>query len=449
MPITWKTNTGPKDTILDFEDGDGNVQFIIEQFLPGVLAFQAGAHVIYSNDQTFAETTDNVIWRLRNDHQNGFWNFPASLGTWLRAFRLSSPSTPATLIDGGSFPSPTRLLQGQNYYGNTPRTNPEARHWKKIGTTENYAGGIGEGWPYKITIPRVVDPTYKWANQFWGASFGVKSSFDEGTWDFGSASKYFFVYQKAVAITRNGATTLANNAQISTRLSAPLSLNKTLNRGHFTSSTWAVLKKDNLGNYVTATVNLDYILNTGTLTSDIIEIQFQVPGDFKITNTAIGSSSASTGPNQMVTTTIIRADLDNVITTVDDKITFPTLKANMVATPVFTNIVVDDAPILEGIETFSVDITPSLDMQFAEWTQTTITNTNGSNVIQTIIDKTNDLTEAQWLQLMLDKALDKCVVLNADNSAVIEERNCHNVGYNQTFRLPRGNYNCGYTVEPI
>ena len=443
----WATDNGPKDTIFDFESGQYNCLFPMKQSVPGFLHFKAGYGAIHRNDPYWTEHTDVEIDEDRNDRSS--WNFAASCGTWLQAQRLSAPSTALTYIDGSTFSSPNRLSVGENYYGNTLRTNPEARHYRMFNAGANtYQGILGSAWPYKIVIPRVAEPTYKWANQLWVATGGIKSSFNSGTWDMGSWANFFTVFQKAVAITRNGTTVIANNAQISCYLSTPLVLNKTLNRGHYTSSTWAILKKDNLGNYVTATLNLDYILNTGTFSSDIIEIQFMVPGDFKVTNTAVGSSSAATGPNQMVTTTIIRVDLDNVITTVDDKITFPTLQANMSATPVFTNIVIDDAPILEGVEVFSVDITPSLDMQFAEWIQTTITNTNG-NVVQTIIDKTNDLDEQQWLQLMLDKALVNCVAVNSNTSQVVESRNCHDLGYNQTFRLPRGNYNCGYTVEPI
>ncbi len=442
----WAPDNGPKDAIWDFQDGDYTSFFPMKQSLPGFLHFQAG-YGVHRNDSYWTEHTDIEIDEDRNDGSS--WNFAASVGTWLSAQRLSAPSTALTPIDGSTFPSPNRLSVGENYYGNTLRTNPEARHYRMFNSAANtYQGILGAAWPYKIVVPKVSDPTYKWANQLWLASGGVKSSFNGGTWDMGSWGNFFTVFQKAVAITRNGTTVIANNAQISTYLSAPLQLNKTLNRGHYTSSTWAILKKNNLGNYVAATVNLDYVLNTGTFTSDIIEIQFQVPGDFKVTNTAVGSSSTFTGPNQMITTTIIRADIDNVTVVVNDKITFPTIKANMSATPVFTNIIVDDAPILEGIETFSVDITPSLDMQFAEWIQKTQTITNG-NLVETEIVKTNDLNEAQWLQLMLDKALVNCVVINSDTSIALETRNCHDLGYNQTFRLPRGNYNCGYTVEPI
>ena len=457
----FNPNYYPKDRIVDFETNGQYAEWRLEQSVFGNLNFMHGSGATYNDTHFMRNPSGNrsaaapQTWYPGDEDWDGsrgldFYHSLGVVGTYLIQDGDGNTVQTWTSFNGAQQVPPTYLLQGQIIYGNGPVGNPEVRHNKVTNPNGNKVDGcFGAGYPYRLSYIRVSDPVYKWKDLsiIWGLN--LRSVFNGGNWDLGSTgAQSFKVFQKAVAITRNGTTVIANNAQISCNLSTPLVLNKTLNRGHYTSSTWAILKKDNLGNYVTATLNLDYILNTGTFTSDIIEIQFMVPGDFKVTNTAVGSSSAATGPNQMVTTTIIRVNLDNIITRVDDKITFPTLQANMSATPVFTNIVIDDAPILEGVEVFSVDITPSLDMQFAEWIQTTITNTNG-NVVQTIIDKTNDLNEQQWLQLMLDKALVNCVAVNSNTSQVVESRNCHNLGYNQTFRLPRGNYNCGYTVEPI
>lgn len=444
--ISWRPESYPKSFIWDFEQGDASKQWTLEQSLRGILRFQAGGGVRHQNDDWKEETTDDVIDEDRNGSS---YNFGASLGSKMITLRLFPTVGPSTPVNGASFPNPTRLATGANLFGNPPVANPEARHHSQRNfATNEYSGTTGSAFPYVVNIPRISHPVYKWEDQTYGVVINIISKFNGGTWDMGELNTAFGIFQKAVSITRNGATVIANNAQLTTTLSNALSLNKTLNRGHKNGSSWTIQKKDSLGNYVDATISLDYIFVTGTSTSDIIEIKFMVPGEFKVLNTTVGTSNAQTGPNQMVHSTFIIANLDNITVQIDDDITLPNIKANMVATPIFTNIVLDDEPILEGVEIFSVDITPSLDMQPAKWIQTTITSTNNS-VTEVPVIKTNDLNEAQWLQLILDKALVKCVVIDSNTSTIIESRNCQDLGYNHTFRLPKGNYNCGYTIEPI
>lgn len=457
----FNPNYYPKDRIVDFETNGQYAEWRLEQSVFGNLNFMHGSGATYNDTHFMRNPSGNrsaaapQTWYPGDEDWDGsrgldFYHSLGVVGTYLIQDGDGNTVQTWTSFNGAQQVPPTYLLQGQIIYGNGPVGNPEVRHNKVTNPNGNKVDGcFGAGYPYRLSYIRVSDPVYKWKDLsiIWGLN--LRSVFNGGNWDLGSTgAQSFKVFQKAVSITRNGATVIANNAQLTTTLSNVLSLNKTLNRGHKNGSSWTIQKKDSLGNYVDATISLDYIFVTGTLTSDIIEIKFMVPGEFKVLNTTIGTSNAQTGPNQMVHSTFIIANLDNITVQIDDDITLPNIKANMVATPIFTNIVLDDEPILEGIEIFSVDITPSLDMQPAKWIQTTITSTN-TTVTKVPVIKTNDLNEAQWLQLILDKALVKCVVIDSNTSTIIESRNCHDLGYNQTFRLPRGNYNCGYTVEPI
>jgi hypothetical protein len=93
----------------------------------------------------------------------------------------------------------------------------------------------------------------------------------------------YVILQKAVAITQtrdlttnsvNG--TLGNNSSTNAIVGQSFKLDKTLNRGDEVISEWRVLKYDpNSGaNPITAVLNVDYQLVSGTNTSDIIEIKF-------------------------------------------------------------------------------------------------------------------------------------------------------------------------------
>lgn len=460
--ITYNSSFYPKDRIVDFETNGQYAEWRLEQSVFGNLNFMHGSGAkLYDthfmrNPSGKRSAAAPQTWYPGDEDWDGsrgldFYHSLGVVGQYLIQDADSNVVSPWTSFNGAQQVPPTYLLQGQIIYGNGPVGNPEVRHNKVTNPNGNKVDGcFGAGYPYRLSYIRVSDPVYKWKDLSILWYLNLRSVFNSGNWDLGNTGfQSFKVFQQAIAITKNGASIVPNNTSGKTTLATPLILNKTLNRGTKNGSTWTIQKKNGLGTYVTATPGLEYVLNTGTLLSDIMEIQFMVPGDFKVINTATGGSSVATGPNIGTSTLLIRADLDNVLITVDDKITFPNLIANVVPTSTFTNIVTDGAPApLGGIESFSVDVTPSLNMDLAEWIQTTITDTNGT-VTQTTVDKTNDLSESQWLQLILDKANVQCVVVDTTINQIVQSRNCQDLGYNQTFILTRGNYTCGYIVQPI
>ena len=449
LTAIFNSNYFPKDQIIDLETANPYVQWSLEQSRLGVVTFQAGK-AINRNDPWYAETTDDII----DEDRSSNWDFAHSLGVVGQYSVLDLSNN--TIVSGASFDGAqqvpvTRLLPGQQSFGNGPVGNPEVRHYTVSKPGNNITGALGSSYPYRIYIPKVSDINQKWKdlNIYW--NLNLRSVFDKNNMDLGNTGlQGFKVFQKAISITKKiGGNIYANNASETLALSQSIRLDKAQNRGDGVVSSWIIQKKSG-ASYITATSGVDYTLITGTLNADQIEVKFLITGDYKIINYSKGNSSVVSGVNESYLTLNILSQPNNVTVKVDDYISLP--KINPILTPVniFTNVTTQLNPTLEGYERFEVTVTPSLDLTQAIYrkVRTEIDHDNSDTVTQT--DEILTLNNNQWLDLMLQKANVECFIRKKNAGLTFTEiKSCNTTNtFQHNFAENSGDWEVGYLVTP-
>jgi hypothetical protein len=167
--------------------------------------------------------------------------------------------------------------------------------------------------------------------------FNVLQQYDTGIYNYG-------ILQAAVPITiqRNQTTnaiigTLGNNNVIVGSMGAIYRLDKSTNRGDQVNSVWQIWKFDPIAGTtpVPAIAGTDYVVIAGTLTSDVIDIQFiNFSVNMQVRNIATGFTMANnpyynfandTTSNTAINTTIFQL----VTTSIFYKITYPILDVSL------------------------------------------------------------------------------------------------------------------------
>lgn len=445
----FNSNYFPKDKIIDLETVNPYVEWSLEQSRLGVVTFQAGK-AINRNDLWYNETTDDII----DEDRSSKWDFAHSLGVVGQYSVLDLSNN--TIISGASFDGAqqvpvTRLLQGQESFGNGPVGNPEVRHYTVSKPGNNITGALGSSYPYRIYIPKVSDINQKWKdlNIYW--NLNLRSVFDKNNMDLGNTGlQGFKVFQKAISITKKiGGNIYANNASETLALSRSIRLDKTQNRGDGVVSSWIIQKKSG-STYVTAVSGVDYTLITGTLNADQIEIKFLITGDYKIINYSKGNSSVVSGVNESYLTLNILSKPNNVTVTVDEHIALP--KINPILTPqsTFTNVTIQTTPILEGYERYEIIVTPELDLSQALYRKVRKEIDHDNSYTTTETDETITLNNNQWLEMMLQKANVDCFIREKNAGLTFTEiKSCNTTNtFQHNFAQNNGDWEVGYYVTP-
>lgn len=240
----------------------------------------------------------------------------------------------------------------------------------------------------------------------------------------------FNVFQQAVAVTKinnSAGATLADGTTLNDmEYGDTLTLNKSNNRGSSVSSQWTIYKQDSNGIYQIASSGVDYTLLSGTLTSDTIQVRWETDGYFKIVNRAEGQSSVSSGVNYDESNLIIPVGISVVET-----ITLPLVETSITPQVVYTNTIVSTDPLV-GVDTFTIDVSATVDTSQAEWSQTI-------NSTTTIIP----MTQVTWTSELLARCNIKCQVKSGNT--IVQQAN--GLGPHQ-FTLNAGEYNIGYLITP-
>lgn len=246
---------------------------------------------------------------------------------------------------------------------------------------------------------------------------------------------YYNVFQKSVAIIQdittvpivvNGQTVVAPSNNI-------VRLNKSTSRGKEVDSNWLIQAKDNNGNFNTAIQGVDYLINSGTLGSDIIELKFLQQKQFKIicvTNGFISTnnnffSKAGTGS---VTTnndsTFYIINVSEAIDTKQDTIILPKINAIVsIQNQTATN------PVQQGYAGATISITGSIDISTGTYVEKDIISNTQTNVI---------LTEAQWLNEINTRSNITLEIRNkSDNSLTLTK---YGIGPHNNIIISEGDY---------
>lgn len=246
----------------------------------------------------------------------------------------------------------------------------------------------------------------------------------------GVKSFTFNVFQQAVAVTKinnSAGATLADGTTLNDmEYGDTLTLNKSNNRGDSVTSQWTIYKQDTNGIYQIASSGVDYTLLSGTLTSDTIQVRWETDGYFKIVNRAEGQSSISSGVNYDESNLIIPIGI-----LVEETITLPLIQTSITPQVIYTNTIVSTEPLV-GIDTFTIDVSATVDTTQAEWSQTI-------NGVTTILP----MTQTTWTNELLARCNIKCQV--KDGNTVVQQAN--GLGPHQ-FTLNAGEYTVGYLVTP-
>jgi hypothetical protein len=447
----FNSNYFPKDQIIDLETANPYVQWSLEQSRLGVVTFKAGK-AINRNDPWYNETTDDII----DEDRSSKWDFAHSLGV-IGQYQVSNFADNTIIIpfqsfDGAQQVPVTRLLPGQQAFGNGPVGNPEVRHYtvSKPGNN-NITGALGSSYPYRIYIPKVSDINQKWKDLTILWYLNLRSVFDSENLDLGNTGvQQFKVFQKAISITKKiGGNIYANNASETLALSQSIRLDKAQNRGDGVVSSWIIQKKVG-STYVTAVSGVDYTFITGTLNADQIEVKFLITGDYKIINYSKGNSSVASGVNESYLTLNILSKPNNVTVTVDEHIALP--KINPILTPIsaFTNVTVQTTPILEGYERYEIIVTPELDLSQALYKKVRKEIDHDNSHTGTQTDETITLNNNQWLDMMLQKANVDCFIREKNAGLTFTEiKSCNTTNtFQHNFAQNNGDWEVGYYVTP-
>lgn len=447
----------PNDAIVDFESSEyKEVFYALIPTQTAQIEFWHG-NGINRNDSYWAPTADISI---DEDYGGNRFDFAHSLGTWgrikLKEIDNSTWLSGDIYVQGSWQDGPTHLNAGQLTDGGNPRVfDPESRHY-----TVNKPGNIIEGaqgilYPYKVRVPKIssITPKQKWKDLRVSLYAELKSVFNGGNWYLGNAHKTFNLYQKAISITKDIANNnyINNNQQITRPISQTFYLNKTESRGATINSYWLIEKKDINNNWVNAVETVDYTLLQGALNLDILEFQFQVQGEYKITNYSKGNNSISTGLNEDYNSFFVIANPDNKTIIINDYITLPDLVTKLTPDLNYKNVTTELEPTLTGIEMYKVNVDCDLDLINASYIKEikTINHDNNDSTDTVQQNLTNSYNIEQWKQLILDKSIVKCIVKNKITNVIIEERDCNSLNtFLNTFLLPKNEYEIGYLITP-
>lgn len=234
------------------------------------------------------------------------------------------------------------------------------------------------------------------------------------------------VYQKAVPITKSSTGTVLNGitTNMDTAGANTIALTKADNRGDNVASNWTI-EKNVGGSWIAASAGVDYTIS-GTLTSDAITVSWILSGQYRIGNTATGTSSPSSGNNTSTAYSFFTVALTVIYT-----ISFPTITPFIQGTVVSNNTTISNTVPVTGVENFQIDLSP-------------IVNTNGSWITDTGVPVTETKTDAEWL----DEINNRCEVRAVVKQGGVAVQTLSGFGPH-TFTLPAGTYAVGYEIKPI
>jgi hypothetical protein len=252
------------------------------------------------------------------------------------------------------------------------------------------------------------------------------------------------IFQHAVAVTSvTGVGTFTGNPYSSTVVSHTFSaavgfnytFNKSTNRGDAVSSNW-IIEKNVSSTWVTASVGVDYNI-TGTLTTDVIVLDFLLVGNYRITNNVSGTTSGSAGTNTNQVYSYVNTFVAIPIT-VTNTVTLPIVSAVVTPVVAFGNSIVNLSP-LEGITMFTISVDAALDItsaSFSEFAQ------YGGSPPDTTTVKT--LTAPEWEAWINGNCTVHCNIYDINNSNIIVQQ-AIGLGVH-VFTLPTGDYQVGYNI---
>ena len=208
---------------------------------------------------------------------------------------------------------------------------------------------------------------------------------------------------------------------------------------------WTIELQDPFsGIWNSASPGVDFSLGGGqSLSSQQIDITWVTSGSFRVTNIITGEyvnpvvsgyfppSSGTLYPNN--DSSVVFFDISTDIT---NTYTFPFVAAIVTPVSAYNNTVLTTTPVLEGVEAFSVIVSPQLNTSAASYTQ----QINVGPVT------TIPLTDAQWLVEMENRTTVVCQVKKAGTSTVLQQAS----GFGpHTFILNHihGSYDVGYTMS--
>jgi hypothetical protein len=269
------------------------------------------------------------------------------------------------------------------------------------GTESAYIPLTGTSWTYVSGTPNV-----RFQRPF--AGFGIQK--DKVYWNGSLNATYqYILLQKSIVSTRYATLDISENPDVTTILTPgviiPVTVNtlfqldKSFCRGDEVSSTWTILKTDPAGTFasIPAVSGVDYLITTGTITSDLMKLKFLTNYNFEVKVNIAGYTFASNPylnyPAQIVPNTAAATYYFNTAApTVTYEIKIPTITA--VAT-VPSAVQIGTNP-LETYQNQLIDITSTIDISSGYWKKiegvTTTLLTKSETEWRTEIESSCDVT---------------------------------------------------------
>jgi len=245
---------------------------------------------------------------------------------------------------------------------------------------------------------------------------------------------YYKIFQKSVAIIEDITTipTVVNAQTKSIPINTLVRISKAKSRGDEVVSSWLIQVKDSNGNFGSAIQGTDYSINFGSLGSDIVEVKLLQPKVFRIiaktagftsnNNTFPDSGTGSVSVNEDSTFYLLDVQGSNVNT--QDIITLPKIKSVVTIQNQITN-----SPSQTGYTGSNISVGSTIDIS------------SGAYLIKDLntgIQTTVNLTEAQWIQELTTRADIKLEIKNKLNNSIVVSKN--GLGPHLNINLPEGNY---------
>lgn len=453
-PAVFNTNLYPKDMIYDFHDKE-YIDIIWSIIQTGILRFEWKKGTV-AKWRYYEESTDHRIDEDRNEESK--WDFAHSLGT-VGFYNIRDLQTNTLLfsdnIKGNNQPSPqTHLNPGENSYGYLPVYVPEARHYTVIKLGNNVEGALGHKYPYRLHIPKYSDSIqkYKDVKVFW--QLFLFSLFNGNTWQMGNnGGQQFTLFQKAVSITKHNNIYLNFNDTISHKITNILVLDKSDNRGDAVESKWIISKKDINNNWINASLGTDYIFVMSTNeNSDIVQIKFNLSGEYRVNNSTKGNTNSIAGINEMGCYTFINVSDVSIITEIEEDIIFPTIEVSLLHNNSWDNVMKNSktpTTPLTGYEPYKTDLSPILNKEDSKFIKTTyFYDEETSTLINTLVENLI-LTDEQWLIAILERANVIAFSKDKETDTFKTVINCNEQNtWFHTFTETEGKYEIGYQITP-
>lgn len=454
-PAVFNTNLYPKDRIYDFHDNE-YIDIIWSIIQTGILRFEWSKrkNIRYS---WYEESTDHRIDEDRNKESE--WDFAHSLGTW-GFYNIRDLQTNNLLftdnIKGNNQPAPkTHLNPGSFAIGNNPPVYvPEARHYTIIKPGNNVEGALGHEYPYRLHIPKYSDPIqkYKDVKVFW--SLNLVSLFDGKRWEMGNnGGQQFTLFQKAVSITKYQGEIL-DVGSINFKTNQVLVLDKSDNRGDAVESKWIISKKDINNNWINASLGTDYIFVMSTNeNSDIVQIKFNLSGEYRVNNSTKGNTNSIAGINEMNRYTFINVSDVLIKTKIEEDIIFPTIEVSLLHNNSWDNVMKNSktpTTPLTGYEPYKTDLSPILNKEGSKFIKTTYYyDEETEELIPPIKVENLILTDEQWLIAILARANVIAFSKDKETDTFKTVINCNEQNtWFHTFTEAEGKYEIGYQITP-